>query len=796
MSEVRYQTAASLEDAATLLGGAGDNASPLAGGTDVFGTLKDGIHGDGCDVLLVDLKTIPGLDEVTVADGDLVIGAMVRLADVVADGLVQEHAPMLAQAAALVASPQLREMGTVGGNLCQEPRCWYYRYPGDVFHCHRKGGELCAAAVGDDRYHSVFGAARVADPPCVNACPNNTAIPGYLELLRRMDTDAAARELLTQNPIPSITGRICPHLCEEGCNRAALDESVSIRGLEQRVGDYVLANPELFLEGCAPSTGQGVTVVGSGPAGLAAAFYLRRQGHRVTVIDRETVGGGMLSLGIPPFRLDRDVVGEVLGLYEKLGVEFRFGVEVGRDVTLDELRAEADAVVVASGAWVSPAIGIGGQESAVGGLDYLRHAALDAEWHEGGSVLVVGGGNVAVDCAMTAAARGATKVVMACLESRDQMPAFAWEIEEALERGVELMPGWGPRSIRTESGAVVDVELVQCTSVFDEHGAFCPALDESVTERVAAGTVVLAVGQRVDRAWYADAVGAAASAPVFVCGDAETGPATVVEAIASSRRAAAGVAASLREAAGHPAARAGMPSAEAAGATGETVAAEVAAFLEHDVAGSLPARRALAQQPAALSFCMAAAAVFPEDAAVVGEAKRCLNCSCLAVSPSDLAPALIALGASIETNRRVLDAADLFAAALNGSTTLDCGELVLAVHVPLAAAGDQAAFKKFRPRKSIDFPVVNVAVALRLDDGAIAAARICAGAVAPVPLRLEAAERLLIGKRPAADVFAEAAEAAVAQARPLHKNEYKREILKVLVRRSLEEAAGLESKTS
>ena len=198
----------------------------------------------------------------------------------------------------------------------------------------------------------------------------------------------------------------------------------------------------------------------------------------MTVIERETLGGGMLSLGIPPFRLDREVVGEVLDLYEKLGVEFRFGVEVGRDVTLDELRSQADAVIVASGAWENPKIGIPGEERAVAGLEYLRHAALDPAWHEDGVVLVVGGGNVAVDCAMTAAARGASKVVMACLESRDEMPAFAWEIEEALERGVELRPGWGPRAIRTESGAVAGVDLVQCTSVFDENGAFCPVLDD------------------------------------------------------------------------------------------------------------------------------------------------------------------------------------------------------------------------------------------------------------------------------------------------------------------------------
>ena len=849
MSEIRYEAASSLRQAVELLSQASGRALALAGGTDVFGTLKDGIHADRDGVVLVDLKTIPGLDKVSVEDGELVIGAMARLADVAADDLVRERAPLLAQAAGLVASPQLREMGTVGGNLCQEPRCWYYRYPGDVFHCHRKGGELCAAAVGDDRFHSVYGAARVVDPPCTTACPNDTAIPAYLEKLRRLDADAAARELLAQNPMPAITGRICPHLCEDGCNRAELDEPVSIRSLERRVGDHILAEPRLFLEGCAPSTGKRVSVVGSGPAGLAAAFYLRRQGHRVTVIERESFGGGMLSLGIPPFRLDRDVVSEVLGLYEKLGVEFRFGVEAGRDIALDELRAEADAVVVACGAWLNPRIGIDGEEQAVAGLEYLREAALDADLRETGTVVVVGGGNVAVDCAMTAVARGAASVVMACLESREEMPAFEWEIEEARERGVELRPGWGPKAIRIESGAVAGVDLVRCASVFDENGVFCPALDDSVTDHVAADKVVLAVGQRVDRGWYADAVSAAVSAAdgetdgeadgeaspaeaghgaaeasrgwagVVVCGDAQSGPATVVEAIASGRRAAAQVgqrlagadsvlpgdalphsdgatdSACLQQYNGAPDS-AGVVQYDGAPDPASVVQYDGAsglacAFLAHDVAGSRPSPRALAGEPAGLSSRGAAAAALAGDEAAVCEAKRCLNCSCLAVSPSDLAPALMALDARVVTTMRVLKAAELFAASLGGSTVLECGELLLAVRVPLRAGSQGAAFKKFRPRKSIDFPVVNAAVALTITGGTIADARVCAGAVAPVPLRLRAAEQALAGQRPVAEVFARAAAVAVAGARPLHKNAYKRQILEVLVRRALEEAAGL-----
>ena len=784
MSGVRYEAPSSLQDALDLLASAGGAALPLGGGTDLFGTLKDRIHADRGDVLLVDLKTIPGLDAVVVEDGELVIGATARVADVASSALVREHAPMLAQAAGLVASPQLREMGTVGGNLCQEPRCWYYRYPDDVFHCHRKGGELCAAAVGDDRYHSVFGAARVADPPCVNACPNGTAIPGYLELLRRLDLDAAARELLAQNPMPSITGRVCPHLCEQGCNRAELDEAVSIRSLERRVGDHVLANPGLFLEGRGAPTGKRVTVIGSGPAGLAAAFYLCRQGHQVTVIERQTLVGGMLSLGIPPFRLDRDVVREVVDLYQTLGVEFQLGVEVGRDVSLEALRTVSDAVVVASGAWVSPQIGIEGEERTVAGLDYLQAAALDASWQESGTVLVVGGGNVAVDCAMTAAARGASKVMMACLESRTEMPAFEWEVEEAVECGVELKPGWGPRRICIESGAVVGVELVQCTSVFDERGNFCPALDENVREPVSADKVVLAVGQKAERDWYAAALcedaSAADAVPVLVCGDAVSGPATIVEAIASGRRAAAEVQAHLTGATVTPADQRALAT--------SAVWSPQSKLLQHDVDGSRPSPRILAADDGGSDQW--AAAALAADAAVAGEAKRCLNCSCLAVSPSDLAPALVALDAHIETNRRMLAAADLFAAPLRGSTTLDCGEIVLAVRVPAAAHEWRASFAKFRPRKSIDFPVVNVAISLQLADGTITGARVCAGAVAPTPLRLEAAEKVLTGRRPGAEIFARAAAAAVAGAQPLRKNAYKQKVLEVLVRRSLEEAAG------
>ncbi len=754
VTRIEYRAATGVAEAEELLRAGSGRARLLAGGTDIYGALKAGVHSDD-EVLLVDLKTIPGLGGISETDGEVVIGALTRLADLARDDLVNARLPLLAEAARAIASPQLREMGTVGGNLCQETRCWYYRYPDDTFHCHRKGGELCAAAIGDNRYHSIFGSARVVDPPCVVACPNHNGIPIYLEALRRLDLEEAARLLLRENPLPAITGRVCPHACEQGCNRCGLDEALSIRNLEREVGDYALAHPEVFLGSEPPASGKHVAVVGSGPGGLTAAYFLRRRGHAVTVFEREERAGGMLALGIPPFRLSPEVVGDVIGLFEQLGVEFRCGVDVGGAVSLDELQAGHDAVIVACGAWEAPRIGVEGEEATVSGLDYLRHAALAPDWREAGEVLVVGGGNVAVDAAMTALARGATSVTMACLESRAEMPAFDEEIAEALEAGVQLREQWGPRAIRIESGAVTGVDLVRCTCVFDEHGAFCPTLDESVRDFVAADKVVMAVGQQVDRSW----LGGLGTSTV-VCGDAATGPATIVEAIASGRSAAD----------------------------------SVARLLAPEDGAEPPAPEVRPYQPAALLI------VDDESPGrtsrrddVLEEARRCLDCSCIAVSPSDLAPALIALGARVETTARTLDAELLFAAAQDGSTILEPDEILLRVRVPLPTDSARGAFKKFRERNSIDFPIVNLAVQLEMSETRIVAARLCAGAVAPMPLRLVEAERCLAQQEPSLSLCRQAAAAAVRSASPLRRNRYKRQILQALVRRALEEAMGLKA---
>ena len=218
----------------------------MAGGTDLLGTLKDAVHPRPPEVL-VDLKRIEGLDRIEVDDHGLRIGALTRLRQLESHPAVKKEYGLLAEAAKAVASPQLRNMGTVGGNICQEPRCWYYRYPDNGFHCLRKGGDNCPALTGENRYHSIFGPAKVGDSPCTRACPASTDVPAYLALVREDDWDGAARRILQVNPMPAVTGRVCPHFCQEECNRHDLDESVSIRAVERRLGDYILDHADRFM---------------------------------------------------------------------------------------------------------------------------------------------------------------------------------------------------------------------------------------------------------------------------------------------------------------------------------------------------------------------------------------------------------------------------------------------------------------------------------------------------------------------------------------------------------------------
>ncbi len=389
--------------------------------------MKDGILPDYPEIL-VNIKNIPGLDYVRVEGDRLLVGALTRLEDLATDETVQKNYPALAEAARKTASPHIREMGTVAGNICQNNRCWYYWVQDNLFHCLRKGGKACYALTGDARYHSIFGAARVEATACSRACPNGIDIPSYLGKIREGDLASAGAILLETNPVPAVTGRVCPHWCETDCARGEFDESVSIREVERFLGDHVLENSGEFYRAPRRETGKRVAVIGSGPAGLSAAHYLRQVGHEVTIYERMPEAGGLLAYGIPPYRLPRDILRKQIEAFAATGVEFRLGTMIDRDA-FAELAASHDAVFVAAGAWQETEAGISGEQCLMSGTDFLRSAYLEPQDVAGKTIGVIGGGNTAIDVARSLLRLGAQPVVF-YRRTKDEMPALDEEVDK------------------------------------------------------------------------------------------------------------------------------------------------------------------------------------------------------------------------------------------------------------------------------------------------------------------------------------------------------------------------------
>ena len=512
MKYFEHESAATFDEAVSLL-----KESPkgktvvMAGGSDLIGVLKEQILEDYPEKV-VDLKTVRG-GEYIKQDGDTIeIGALTKLCDIVKSDLLNEKAPVLSQAARSVATPLIRNVATMGGNICQDVRCWFYRYPhgiGGRMDCMRKGGKECYAVMGDNRYHSIFGGMKVHTTPCSVQCPANTDIPAYMERLRQGDVEGAAHILMEANPIPMITSRVCAHTCQEQCNRCGSDESVSIHGVERYVGDYILEHPDTFYRAPETETGHKVALVGAGPAGLSAAYYLRKAGHDVTVFDKMEEPGGMLTYAIPNYRLPKSYVKQVAAAYEKMGIRFRLGCCLGEDIQAEDLEKEYDNVFYATGAWKRPVLGFDGEEFTEFGLQFLMEVNQWMNKKDRRHVLVVGGGNVAMDVAITARRLGAESVTLACLESEPEMPASREEIARAREEGIEIMPSYGVSKAIYEGSQVTGMELMRCTSVKDENGRFNPRYDREETLRVSADSILMAAGQKVDLSFLGDKYGLA-----------------------------------------------------------------------------------------------------------------------------------------------------------------------------------------------------------------------------------------------------------------------------------------------
>jgi NADPH-dependent glutamate synthase beta subunit-like oxidoreductase len=776
-----YHTNAATVDEASAALGQGQ-ASLIAGGTDLLGTLKDNIL-PIYPKNVVNIKTIPGLDYIKEDGGTLKIGAATRLSDIAEDETVLSGYAALAGAAKAVSSPHLRDMSTIAGNIAQLPRCWYFRKAENRFECLRKGGAECYAMQGDNRYHSVMGGVKPAATPCQQECPAATDIPAYQAKIRKGDWDGAAKIILNVNPMPMLTGRVCAHPCQTKCNQCSFGDPVYINGVERTLGDYILDNAGRFYAAPAKETGKSVAIVGGGPAGLSAAYYLRKTGNKVTVYDVKEDAGGMLMYAIPAYRLPKDIVRRFLRALEGMGIEFRTGVKIGVDVRPEDLEKQYDSVCYSTGTWKRPVAGLAGEELTTFGLDFLTDVKEWMDGKLGSEVFVMGGGNVAMDVAITAVRLGAKKVTLACLETRDVMPASTEEIARAEEEGILIMPGWGMSRVIEENGKIKGMELKRCVSLRDETGRFAPKYDENDKTSVAAENILMAIGQSVDLSFLDEKYQVQLSPRglidindqsmtsrkgIYAAGDATTGPGTVIRAVANGHAAASGMNRYLGVA-------------EASG-EGCDCGAE---FLKSDAEGVARPEMMKLREVALTERKLDVEDAFTasrEEA--TEEARRCLTCSCYAVHPSDIAPALIALGAKIVTNRRELDAEEFFTVKIPTSTVLSIDEIITEIQIPKPAAGEKSAFIKFAFRKSIDFPIVNCAVKI-----GGASPRIALNAIAPTPYRAYAAEEYIAGKPIDADTAEAAGAAAVADAQPFESTRYKIQLAKTMVKRALLAAA-------
>lgn len=398
--------------------------------------------------------------------------------------------------------------------------------------------------------------------PCKTACPAHIAVQGYLKLAAQGKYREALQLIKRENPFPAVCGRICNRRCEDACTRGTVDQAVAIDEVKRFIAQQDLNAERRFIpDRVVPKLLGGfeekIAIIGAGPAGLSCAYYLAEKGYKPTVFEKNEKPGGMLRYGVPSFKLEKDVIDAEIDIIRQLGVEIRCGVEVGKDVTLDELRAQGyKAFYIAIGCQGGRRANIPGEDAGgvMTAVDFLRTVGGDESYPVRGKAVVVGGGNVAIDVARTAVRCGAESVKMFCLEPRDKMPASEEEIEGAAADGVTLDCGWGPKEIRVENGKVTGVVFKKCVSVWDAEGRFNPTYDENDTMTVDCDRVFLSIGQSIiwgnllkgSRVKLGRGQGAeadkltyqTAQPDIFVGGDVYTGPKFAIDAIAAGKEAA------------------------------------------------------------------------------------------------------------------------------------------------------------------------------------------------------------------------------------------------------------------
>lgn len=398
--------------------------------------------------------------------------------------------------------------------------------------------------------------------PCKTACPAHIAVQGYLKLAKEGRYDDALALIKKDNPLPAVCGHVCNRRCEDACTRGTIDEAVAIDEVKRFLAERDLnAETRYIPKKTIPSLKGGfdekIAIIGAGPAGLSCAYYLALTGYKPTIFEKNEEPGGMLRYGIPSYKLEKDLLAAEIDVIRELGVEIRCGVEIGKDITIEELREQGyKGFYVAIGCQRGRKPGITGENAkgTYAAVDFLREAGAKESFALEGDVVVVGGGNVAIDAARISSRCVDAKISMFCLEQRENMPASKEEIAEALEEGIELNCGWGPKEVLEEDGKVAGVVFKKCIRVLDEQGRFSPEYDEEQTVTIPCKHVIFSVGQAIE--WgnmldnldlkrrsnggaLADKLTYQTSEPdIFVGGDVYTGPRFAIDAIAAGREGA------------------------------------------------------------------------------------------------------------------------------------------------------------------------------------------------------------------------------------------------------------------